>query len=153
MTPDNFQRVVERTGAHVEPLAEAERWALLQEWRQVYAASLHASTGRWKRGQFEWHVFSFGDTRALNGEKAVAAYAAEQPMELIVCPESEQWTAMRLHGGSLPSFREECYDVYVWPLDLAWTMAFTHEESIWLGPYFSRREWALLGPVRAKRRK
>lgn len=28
------------------------------------------------------------------------------------------------------------YDVYVFPENMAWAMAFTHEED-WLGPYFA----------------
>src|SRR5437588_10021884 len=106
MTAEDYQRGLDRSGGQVEPLAEAERWALLQEWRVVFAAGLHAATGRWKR-QFEWDVFCAGYARALNGEKAAAAYAAERPAAVIVCPESDAFLAVRLHGGGLPNFRAE----------------------------------------------
>ena len=152
MTAGDYQHALDRTGGQAEPLPDAERWALLQEWRVVFAAGLHAATGRWKQ-HFEWDIFCAGYARALNGEKAAVAYAAERPAAVIVCPESEELPAVRLHGGGLPDFREEVDDVSVWPLDLAWTMAFTHEESIGLGPYFSRREWLLSGPARATGRR
>ncbi len=85
----------------------------------------------------QWLVFSFGHADALCGDEAVAAYEAERPDVVVVCPESGRLEAVRLHGGTPPGFRGG--DVYVWPPDLAWSMAFTHEESLGLGPYFSRR--------------
>src|SRR5437660_1294876 len=152
MTAEEYQRALDRTGGQVVPLAEAERWALLQEWRRVFAVWLHAATGRWKQ-QFEWDVFCGEYARALNAEKAAAAYAAEHPAAVIVCPESGVLPAVRLQGGELPSFRVEADDVYVWPPDLSWTMAFTHEEDLGLGPYFSRQEWVASGPGRVAGRR
>jgi hypothetical protein len=62
-------------------------------------------------------------------------------------------SVLRLVNGALPDFRPLCDDVYVWPDDLAWTMAFTHEEASGLGPYYCRREWVVLGrPGRRTRR-
>ena len=106
MTAEEYQRALDRTGGQVVPLAEAERWALLQEWRRVFAVWLHAATGRWKQ-QFEWDVFCGEYARALNAEKAAAAYAAEQPAAIIVCPESGELPAVRVEGGELPGFRVE----------------------------------------------
>lgn len=122
------------------------RWELLQGWRHVYAAGLHAATGKWRRPDFEWHVFSFRYARAIEGEKAAAAYASiNVPPSFIVCPEDEDedTPAFRIAGGTLPSLRQTGLDIYVWPDDLAWTMAFTHEDGF-CGPYFSRREWVLM---------
>jgi Domain of unknown function (DUF4275) len=143
MIPESYQAVLDRCGGLHQPLANPDRWAVIQAWREVYAAGLHAATGRWKRGQFEWHVFSFGHTRALNGERSALAYTAERPGVLIVCPESVNVPAVRLVNGALPDFRLLCDDVYVWPEDLTWTMAFTHEESWGFGPYYCRREWVV----------
>lgn len=150
---DDYQRALDLTGGEAEPLPEAERRALLQEWRQAFAAGLYAATGRWRPPNYEWHVFSFGYARALKGEKAAAAYAAERPEAVVVCPESAALPAFRLSGGALPNFRAVVDDVYVWPADLAWTMAFTHEESMGLGPFFSRREWVFPGATRATKRR
>jgi hypothetical protein len=150
MTPETYQLILDRCRARQETLSEEMRWRLLQAWREVYAAGLHKAMGRWKDGDFEWNVFCSGHARALNGEKAAAAYAQEHPSAVIVCPESPRVPAVQLVGGELPDFRSECADVYVWPEDLAWTMGFTHEESWGLGPYFCRREW-VGSPTRRRR--
>ena len=146
MTLDGYQKILEKSGGVQEILPDRKRGDLLQAWRQVYAAGLHAVSGCWKYGPFEWHVFSFEYARAWNGQPATAAYSVEEPTAVIVCPESAKLPAVRLTGGRLPDFGSACVDAYVWPEDLAWTMAFTHEESLGLGPYFCRREWVVAEP-------
>lgn len=153
MTLDRYQSILASTGGAAEPLSDRERRDWLRTWRETYAAGLHAATGRWKHGPFEWHVFSFEHARALNGERAAAAYAAERPSVVVVCPESPLLPVVRLTGGALPDFRTEREDVYVGPEDLAWTMAFTHEESLGLGPYFCRRDWVVAEPRSLPRRR
>src|SRR5438477_10322385 len=108
MTLEQYQAVLDRCGGLQEPLANRERWALIRAWRQVYAAGLHAATGRWKYGQYEWHVFSYGHAHALHGERAAAAYDAEEAGVIIVCPELERLPAARLTGGAPPDFRPDC---------------------------------------------
>jgi hypothetical protein len=142
MAFQEFHSALDRCGGRNEPIGRRERHNLLQAWREVYAAPYHDAKGRWKLSQFEWHVFSFGYARALNGARAMAAYSDERSASLIVCPEDGRLPASKIIQGVLPEFREWRGDVYVWPIDLSWTMAFTHEESIGLGPYFSRMEWA-----------
>jgi hypothetical protein len=57
-------------------------------------------------------------------------------------PEAPEYPAYRCEGARLPDLSHTTTDVYVWPDDVAWTMAFTHEAAaLGLGPYFSRREW------------
>ena len=143
MTLQSFQSVLDECGGQTEPIARIERDKLLQTWREVYAAPYHDAKGRWKLSQYEWHVFSFGYTRALNGERAVAAYSDQSAPSLIVCPEDGRSPAWKLTDGNLPDFRKWGGDVYVWPDDLSWTMAFTHEGGLGLGPYFSQMEWAI----------
>ena len=142
MTADEYLLILERTGGDIVPLATKERWRVLQQWREVYAAGLHRATGRWKHGPYEWHVFSFDYARCLDREQAAAAYADERAEEFVVCPESVKLPTVRVSNGALPAFRWSGDDIDIWPAGLDWTMAFTHEESIGLGPYFCRREWA-----------
>ncbi|MCP3138968.1 DUF4275 family protein [Pyxidicoccus xibeiensis] len=140
MSTSDYLSVLSRCGTMAE-VSRRERWRLMQEWRSVYASSLHAATGKWKHGQFEWHVFSFKYAHALSGTKAQHAYSLEQPGEVLVIPESEALPALRLEAHLLPDFISLRNEIHVFPPDLSWTMSFTHEMSIGLGPYFSRREW------------
>lgn len=180
MTGDEYQEALAACGGEQTPLSEIECRAWLKSWREVYAAGPHATTGQWILGGFDWHVFSFKHARALNGLRALAAYEAEQPKSLIVCPalagrkvprladdraEGEPsggqrslgsptaMPAVRLEHARLPAFAGQGADLLVAPPDLAWTMAFTHEESLGLGPYFSRREWIVYGRSAPRRRR
>ena len=138
----DYLEIITAGGGWQQTLEWRVRHELMQEWRQVYAAALHAATGKWAQPDYEWHVFSFGYARALDGEKAAAAYESlERPPAFIVCPEEDDdGPAFRVTGGKLPNLRATGMDVYRWPEDLAWTMAYTHEDG-YFGPYFSRRVW------------
>jgi hypothetical protein len=136
----SYLEAIEGCGGRVETLADKERWKWIQEWREVFAIGVYGPTGHWKAGQFEWAIF-VTEVRALNGPRASLAYTAEQSVDFIVYPEVPALPAVRLLDADLRDFRPINEDVYVWPSDLAWTMAFTHEESIGMGPYFCRREW------------
>lgn len=142
MTEKEYRNALERCGGSQEILEANERRQWMRRWRDVYARGVHAATGSWTLGEFDWHAFSYRHARALNGQEAVLAYEEERPKRLLICPEFEELSAVRLLVAKRkPSFRQEYGDVYVFPEDLSWTMAFTHEESLGLGPYFSRREW------------
>ena len=154
---EGYLAVVDQLGGTLTMLTPRERHLRIQHWRQVFAAPLHRATGKWKDGQFEWHVFSGRWSRALNGGRAQAAYAEEaerwtrarkrtapggvRPTFWLV-PEDAEYPAYRCEGARLPDLSHLFADAYVWPDDASWTMAFTHEASAMdLGPYFSRREW------------
>jgi hypothetical protein len=132
---------LDSAGGRREIIPIRRRRELLQEWRHVYAAGLHAATGKWTWLGFDWHVFSYNHARALAQAKAWFAYATvSPPARYFVCPHDEALPAFEIVEASLPDFRNSGLDIYVWPEGLTWTMAFTHEDG-WLGPYFSRREW------------
>jgi hypothetical protein len=143
MQPSEYQHIMDRCGGHQRHLDRKERWQAMQCWREVFAASLHTNTGKWKLGQFEWTVFSAHHTRALSGGRAMEAYRSEQADSFMVVPEDEILPAYECTGSTLPDFNASVVDVYVWANDLSWTMAFTHEAtSMEIGPFFARRDWA-----------
>ena len=153
MRSEEFQSALDLCGGHAEPIGRREQHDLLQAWREIYAAPYDDVKGRWKLSQFEWHVFGYGYTRALNGERAVAAYLDQNSPSLVIIPEDARLTAVKLRQGLVPDLRRLENDVYVWPDDLSWTMAFTHEESIGLGPFFSRMEWAVASRTSSRHRR
>lgn len=141
--PLSYLEVLDACGGNRDELGVRDRWALAQRWREVYAARLHAATGKWQWGGFDWHVFSWEHAPAYSGRKAVACYREQAASPFLVLPHeargSEALPAFRLSEARLPLFEGLWLDVMVWPEDLSWTTAFTHEEDC--GPYFSRREW------------
>ncbi len=136
-----FDDALDAAGRQRELIPIWKRRELLDEWRHLYAVWLHIATGKWTLLGLDWHVFSYNHARALAREKALFAYrAVSPPTRLIICSHDEQIQAFELVGASLPDFSNSDLGIYVWPLDLAWTMAFTHEDG-WFGPFFCRREW------------
>jgi hypothetical protein len=143
MEANEYYDIMSRCGGDHRELDRNERWQLMQRWREVFAVSLHAKTGKWKLDEFEWAVFSNRYTRALAGGRAMEAYCSEQADDFFVVPEDAKLPAFECQGSRLPDFNAAVADVYVWPEDLSWTMAFTHEANLMeLGPYFSRRDWS-----------
>ena len=115
----------------------------MQQWREVFAAPYHAATRKWKHGPFEWHIFSFQHTKSMDRKRAMKRYEQQSAERFFVVPENENWPAYLCIGGELPDFRSLENDIHVWLEDLSWTMAFTHEAGIGLGPYFCLREWVI----------
>ena len=82
---------------------------------------------------YKWHIFSFEKYPAVSGEAAKEAYVQHQAPEYIVLSNEDEpalATDRRPDTCNLS-------DYYVFPPNLAWTMAFTHEDG-WLGPYFAK---------------
>jgi len=121
-------------------LSREEAAAWRDRWRRVYAAPTKRVTGRWANGGYDWHGFSFEYAASVSLERAKAAYGELAPGPFIVLPDGpSNRDALGVVGhGVLPMLSGS--DNLVFSPDLAWTMAFTHEDD-WLGPYFSRREW------------
>lgn len=82
---------------------------------------------------FMWHVFSSGRFPSERGAAAIAQYKLQSAHEYLVLSNDRKTAFTTM---ALP---ESCSltDVYVFPANLAWTMAFTHEDG-WLGPFFAR---------------
>ena len=136
-----FYREIERIGCERTLLSKKQRGVVLQQWREVFAAPYYQVSGKWKLDGFEWHVFSFNHTPAITGDEAINSYKTSVRTRFFVVPEDPRLEAYSCESGEWPSFRQTLCDIYVWPQNLSWTVAFTHEESLGLGPYFSRREW------------
>jgi hypothetical protein len=144
---ENYALIVDRCGGELEPLQGHDRWGAMQRWRKVYAARLHEATGRWTYRGYDWNVFAAGYARALDGRHAVEEYELQRAAAILICPMREAYPALRLVGGTLPDLRPIYEDITVWPDDLSWTMAFSHEEHC----FFSRAEW-LASPVTGRHR-
>lgn len=145
---DDYDKIMEGLGIELASLTERERWSLMQAWREVFAKPYHDAFGKWTRGDYDWHVFSFEDTPCIYGDKATFEYLKQVVTMYYVIPEihhhAAHYDAYKCTGANLPTFELAHADIHVWPADLSWTMAFTHGGH---GPYFSRREWVEAGTV------
>ena len=115
-----------RPGRVLRVLPEAEASALATAWIGVYGRQ------GCNMKAYLWHVFS-GGCDCLRGQAALAAYAMREAPEYLVLSNDRRFalaTDVRPDEIDLP-------DALVFPPNLAWTMAFTHEDG-WLdGPFFA----------------
>jgi hypothetical protein len=139
MNVSDFESRIEQLGGVRQLLSQREAWQLMQDWRQVFAAAYHASSQKWKFGKFEWHIFSYEYVPSIKGDKAIWEYFAQPVVPFyLITDDNEGLPSYRLVDICWPDLRSWYLDVYIWPVDLSWTMAFTHESDSGFGPYFAR---------------
>jgi hypothetical protein len=110
-------------------LTAEEADALAVEWLNVF--------GKDKQGvntkAFMWHLFSAKRYPSVSGANADEAYSQHASPHYVVLSNDREFAFV-----SDSRFRaKNISDYYVFPENLAWTMAFTHEDG-WLGPYFAK---------------
>lgn len=136
-TPDDHLiALLHREGVQFESLTRNELWQYQQRWRECYCAALHARTGKWRLGQFEWSTFDLGFARALRDTKALDAYRACSTAEFVIVSEGATVGGLRCRAAALPDLSPLPHEYHVFPPNLEWTMAFTHE-----GLFYSKQEW------------
>lgn len=120
---------------HVEPGTLTRQYTpqevtrALGRWLAVFGR--HAQGAR--ADKYLWHIFSSGCYPSQAGQAAKASYEKQVAHEYVVLSNDRQLafsTDLRPESCTLT-------DYCVFPPNLAWTMAFTHEDG-WLGPYFAR---------------
>ncbi|MBH9577043.1 DUF4275 family protein [Inhella proteolytica] len=107
--------------------AEAAQWA--QDWLAVYGKDRQGMNTK----DFLWHVFSGGRYPSLSGAEAMSTYRQQTGVEFVVLANDRKQALLLSQPPQGPPWS----DCYVFPPNLAWTLAFTHEAG-WLGPYFAR---------------
>jgi len=123
-----------RTHIEVEPgkvlsrLDGVEAEAVAAAWLGVFAREPAPGMS-----QYLWHVFSYGSYPNVALVKAQAEYEACESPEYVVLSNERKQVIITDQKPSSCSLS----DYYVFPKNLAWTMAITHEDG-WLGPYFAK---------------
>ena len=116
-------------GNVIRQFSEEEAGRLADEWLAVFGKNRHGVNAK----AYLWHVFSGSRYPSIAGAAAVEQYRQQTCVEFIVLSNDRDLaflTELMPESSSLS-------DYYVFPPNLAWTMAFTHEDG-WLGPYFAR---------------
>jgi len=116
-------------GKVVEVFSEDDSKAIIQKWLGIFARKRKGCRIK----DFKWHVFSGGFFESLQGEDAVALYMQHISGRYIIIDNAETCV---FTTNKRPD-KVGLSDYYVCPLNMAWTMAFTHEDGL-LGPYFAK---------------
>ena len=116
-------------GRILRRFTEQETRKLLDEWVSVYAKNARGANIE----AFLWHTFSWGAFPSVCKREAELRYGEQVAPEVVVMANDG---VSSLLTDSLPT---QCNvsDYLVFPRNLAWSMAFTHEDG-WLGPYFAK---------------
>ena len=117
-----------KLGEVVQAYSRTESLELAERWLEVYAARGFGMGSR----QYLWHAFSSGATPALEGAEALARYE-QQACAQYVALANDRKTAFLTTTRPTRSLYQ---DWFLFPPNLAWTMAFTHEDG-WIGPFFA----------------
>lgn len=113
-----------------------EATKLSAAWLEAYGANRHGVNAK----AYMWHVFSGARYPSVAGDEAIREYLQQRAAKYVVLSNDRRFA---LDTDLLPE-QSSLADYYVFPKNLAWTMAFTHEDG-WLGPYFARhRNFAAL---------
>jgi hypothetical protein len=116
-------------GIVVQRFAESEAIGLAGDWLKVF--------GSHRKGvdteAFLWHIFSAGRFPSIRGAAAIEEYQRQTGVEFVILSNDRKIAFLT---DRLPE-ASSLADYYVFPPNLAWTMAFTHEDG-WLGPYFAK---------------
>jgi len=106
---------------------EAIQWA--EKWISVYAQDTSGANIK----AYLWHTFSFDRYPSVCKHEAEESYKQQVATEIVVLSNSRR---SGLLTDALPD-NLNYMDYCVFPTNLAWTMAFTHEDG-WYGPYFAK---------------
>ncbi len=116
-------------GIVLNVLTDTDAEQVIQDWLSIYAKQ---RTGC-RIKDYKWHLFSGGYYESIEGGEALAEYSSQISEKYLVIDNNESivfTTDKKPDAVGLS-------DYYVCPQNMAWTMAFTHEDG-WLGPYFAR---------------
>lgn len=142
----NLEHFLVKQGVEFSPKETNAKWKIQRIWREKFARTTKEATGKWAINDRDWHTFSYGYAQSLRGARAESAYAEALAEHFILASSNEEIPFYQCRANNLPEsdllqrLIEEnpaLLDIYVFPLDLEWTMVFTHETNI--GPFFA---WA-----------
>jgi hypothetical protein len=130
-------------GDVVREFTSTEVATLVAQWLDAFGANRDGVNAK----AYLWHIFSGGRYPSLSGEVAREEYVKQIGAEFVVLSNNRKTAFVT---NALPQ-NSSLVDYYVFPANLAWTMAFTHEEG-WLGPYFARhRDFDVLNEVNVRK--
>ena len=106
-----------------------DMWIFEKLWMSTFCKNKQGLNTK----SYKWHIFSGDGHPSTTGEKALNEYQSQVAPEFIVMANDDE---LAVATDELP---QSCNlsDFYVFPKNMAWTMAFTHEDG-WLGPYFAK---------------
>ena len=127
------------TGKILQNLSLNDSKKIMEDWESIYCPVPKSERQSLHISQYRWHTFSSGTYESIDGDNAISEYGRQLARAFYVIPELSFYPSEAFEVDELPSTElSQMYsDFYIFPKNLAWTFAFTHEHG-WLGPYFAK---------------
>jgi hypothetical protein len=136
-------RLIELVSGMVrQELAPEIARSVMVEWDEAYCPLSMTEREALGLNQFRWHVFSSGAYPSLSGNEAMDEYVRHVARSYYVVPETTCFlreVSFEVDQLPSPELAKTHRDFYVFPRNLAWTMAFTHEHG-WIGSFFAKHK-------------
>lgn len=118
-----------KPGKVLKIFSRKESIDLSKIWMDVFCKNKQGANTK----AYLWHIFCCNKYPHLSGDEAVNEYKKQLAPEYIVLANNCKFAVLT---DLLP---DDCNlsDYYIFPPNLAWTMAFTHEDGYLDGPYFA----------------
>ena len=116
--PDGLIKVFDKSES-----AEIEK-----QWMKIFCKNKQGFNTK----AFKWHIFSGNGFPSIEADLARKEYKSKNETNYVVMGNDNELAILT----SKKPVSCNLTDYYVFPVNMAWTMAFTHEEG-WLGPYFA----------------
>jgi hypothetical protein len=117
-------------GKSLRVFSPTEARALAEQWLLAFGGSGAPNTK-----SYMWHTLCAQAYPSLSLREAEAAYLQHTAPTFIVLSNDRD---QAIETDQRPTSCSES-DYYVFPPNLAWTLAITHEDG-WLGPYFAKHK-------------
>ncbi len=115
-------------------LSQEQTQQINKQWLQTFGKSVGSGGAR----GYKWQVFEEKLYSAIEGEAAKQLYFQQKAADYIILPNNialEQAVII----DQLPDLTDFYEDYCVFPANMAWTMAFTHEVG-WIDPFFAKHK-------------
>ncbi len=114
----------------------------MQKWEKAFCPFSRSEKRNIRFDKFKWHVFSSGLYESSCENQAIEDLKSHYSSEYYVIPEFSIWrneVAFILNALPESKLIGLKKDFYIFPKNLAWTVAFTHEDD-YCGPYFAKHK-------------
>jgi len=112
----------------IKVFTQAETKEIENQWMKVFAKNKQGFNTK----SYKWHIFSGNGFPSIDGDEAQKEYDKRKETTYIVMGNEGELAILTNQKPNSYNYK----DYNVFPVNMAWNMAFTHEEG-WLGPYFA----------------
>jgi len=112
----------------IKIFTQKETLEIEKKWMKIFCKNKQGFNTR----AYKWHIFSGKGFPSLEADEAHKEYESKTESEYVVMGNDGELSILTKQRPSSCNLT----DYYVFPFNMSWSMAFTHEEG-WLGPYFA----------------